>query len=498
MTLNTNDPKRPDYVRPEVVEVAPDLLLIDDLLGGPRAMWESSETYIRRWTDEEDEVYRMRRLCEPVEDLFVRTLSASVGKLFAKPPKVQYPTQEEVLQAHWNNIDGRGTKGDVAVKEFLSDAGAYGLGCIVVDHPSAPAGVTVTGANEGELNLRPFWAFYRRASLLSWVTAIVENVEIAVQLVFAESAEERADDFGTTQVALYRELFVEAGVAQWRLWRAPAEGSDTFTVERSGVFLNRRGQTRGTLPVSVAYAGRRTGWFQATPPLRGVAYANLSHWQYATELKFGRQVSAIEQPVVKGQILGPDGAQGKLGLGWMKGVQVSAEGDFKWEGPSGAGLDQLKQGKVEKEQAIASMGMSFMSRDTRAAETAEAKRLDASAEDATLATAAQAGDDAVNSAWRDHCWFLGIDAAHAPTITLNRDFENTALSPQAVQAIAALVAEGLPPLRAVHILIAGGVIKAPVEDAEEIADEWEAGRQAVEDARREHAEDRDRALRNAA
>lgn len=499
MPINTTDPTRPDYVRPEVVEAAADLLLIDDLLGGPQAMWENSGTYIRQWSDELDEVYNLRRLCEPVEDLFGRTLSASVGKLFAKPPKLEYRANEAVLRAQWDNLNGRGTKGDVALKEFASDTLAQGVGVILTDHPAPPAGVRVTAANESALNLRPFWAFYARTSILSWVTAIVDNVERVTQVVFAESSEEAAGAFGTESVQRYRELFVAGGIAQWRLWRATGdESKPTFTLDGTGVFRNRRGQTRGTLPIAIAYTGRRRGWFQADPPLRGVAYANLAHWRLATELTFGRQVCAIEQPVVNGRMLDKDGNAGTLKLGWMNGVQVEAEGDFKWVGPSGAGLDQLKQGKVEKEQAIAAMGLSFTSRDTRAAETAEAKRLDAAAEDSTLSTGAQAFDDAANQAWQDHCWFLGIDAADAPTVTLNRDFEGTVLSPQAVQAIAALVKEGLPVLRAVQVLIAGGTLKAAPEEAEDIALEWDSARQALADAEADREEAASERFRTAA
>ena len=495
-TLNTNNAARPDYVRPEVVEAAVDLALIHDLLDGPQAMWASSTTYIRKWTDEDKEVYKIRRLCEPCEGLFGRTLSASVGKLFAKPPKMEFGSAEAVIRAHWDNVNGRGTKGDIAAKAFASDAIADGFACIVVDHPAPPVGVRVTAANEAALNLRPFWAFYPRASLLSWVTTTVDNLEIPVQVVFAEAVEERTHTFGTASTTLYRELFVEDGVAQWRLWRAPAEGSDVFTIDASGVFTNRTGQTRGTLPLATGYAGRVEGWFDAAPPLRDVAYANLAHWRLATELTFGRQVSAIEQPVVKGRILpGPGEEVGRVKIGWLTGINVEAEGEFAFVGPSGVGLDQLAQGKVEKEQAIAAMGLSFLSRDTRAAETAEAKRLDAAAEDSTLATAAQGIEDALNHAAELHCWYLGIEKAQAFTITINRDFELTVLSPQAVTAIAKLVESGLPVLRAVQVLIAGGVLKATDDEAEDIAAEWEAGRDAAADAK---ALDAERALDAAA
>ena len=481
MPLNTTDPTKPDYVRPEVVAADKDLSLIHDLQGGPQAMWAASTRYIRRWKEEETATYDIRRLCEPCEGLFIRTLSASVGKLFAKPPTLAFPVSEAELRAHWDDLDAGGTKGDVACKEFAADSIGDGLALILVDHPSAP-GTTVTAANERALGLRPTWAFYARAAVCSWRVATVDNVEILTQIVLREGVEEAAEAFGVATAESFRELYVTNGVAGWRLWRSRDDGK-SFGVEKEDVFRNRTGQTRGTIPLAIGYAGRKDGPLRAAPPLRDVAYANLAHWRMATELTFGTQVCAIEQPVITGDLTGDvDGAPGKVLLGWLKLVKVSAEGDFKWVGPSGAGLAQLKERKEEKEHAVAQMGLSFMARDTRAAETAEAHRLDAAAEDSTLATSAQGIEDAINQAWVDHCWYMGIAAVDAPTVTLNRDYEGTVLSPQHAQAIAALVAAGLPIAQAARTLVLGGFLRADEADIEAIVLEWEMG-QADQQAR---------------
>jgi hypothetical protein len=490
LTANTTDPKKPDYLRPEVTDAAKDLTLIHDLLGGPQAMWDKSGTYIRKWSDEDGAVYDIRRLCEPCADLFGRTLSASVGKLFAKPPKLEYPTQAGTLSALWDNIDAAGTKGDVAVKEFASDAIADGFALILVDHTTAPAGAVVTAANESALGLRPVWAFYERGAVHSWREAVLNNVTVLTQVVLAESAEDEAGAFGVTTVHYFRELHVTDGVAGWRLWRAPKDENEAWVIEREGTFKNRQGKTRSTLPIAVAYAGRKEATFVAAPPLRSVAYANLAHWRMATELCFGSQVSAIESPLVKGAILKADGSPGgALRIGWLAGNQVEAEGDFSFVGPSGAGLDQLEKRVIAKEQEIGAMGLSFMSRDTRAAETAEAKRLDAAAEDSTLATVAQATEDAVNLAWEHTGWYVGLEKASCPTVTINRDFTGTIMSPEQAQAIAALVGAGMPIRVAVATLITGGFLKATEDEVDEIVLEWEAGKADAEARAEEARED---------
>jgi hypothetical protein len=490
-TLNTSDPSKPDYVRAEVVAAAPDLQLIADLLEGTRAMHRNAVTYIREWDAEDRTVWRRRATTEQLYEGFGRTVSASVGKLFATPPQMEWPTQQAVMEALWDNIDGKGTKGSVAAKHFAHDAIADGYALILVDHPAAPDGTVVTRANEAALNLRPRWAFYARSAVLSWRTAVANNVEYLAMLTLAET-EEQASAFGVSTTQYVRELYADGAVAGWRRWRlVEVDGQQSWTLDSDGVFRNRVGQTRATIPVSIGYAGRSHGWCVARPPLLGVAWANLGHWQQASNLRFYRELAAFPQPTIIGNIVDETGTGvGQLKLGplvlvHLKGDGMGGNAEFKWTELTGTALEQVEAGVRAKEQEIAAMGLSFMSRDTRAAETAEAKRLDAAAEDSTLATAGQAIEDALNQAAVDTAWFMGLDATQAFTVTLNRDYERATLAPQMVQAITALVKEGMPVKRAVDMLIAGGVLKATPEEAEDIALEWDAGRVAVQDAEAE-------------
>ena len=68
------------------------------------------------------------------------------------------------------------------------------------------------------------------------------------------------------------------------------------------------------------------------------------------------------------------------------------------------------------------MGMASWPRISRRVETAEARRLDATAENSSLATAASAIQDAWNLGLELHAWYLGIEKAGAPVLTINTDF----------------------------------------------------------------------------
>ena len=78
-------------------------------------------------------------------------------------------------------------------------------------------------------------------------------------------------------------------------------------------------------------------------------------------------------------------------------------------------------------EAMAALGMSFLARDKRTAETAEAKRLDATAENSTLATASQGIEDCANYAFEIHGWYMDIPKDGVPELRINRDYDAIAM-----------------------------------------------------------------------
>lgn len=505
-TIVTGPANLPNFTRSEVTQVSTDLQVVEDLLAGTRTMWEKSQTgaggvpYIFKWQKEDPKVYDIRRKCETVFEGLGRTLNAAVGMLFATAPRVTWNKSEAAMTEIWANVDAAGTAGPVLVKRFTEACLRDGLGAIVVDHPAPPIDpetnqpVPITAANETALGLRPTWALYSRRQIINWRTATVENRKLLTLVVFSERADVDEGDFGTKSVQRYRVLrliLTPSGYqATWRLYEQLAGTSggkaEEFTIAGQGVFRNRAGDLADFLPVSVAYTGRTDAPMCATIPLMGVAWANLAHWQQSTDLRFYRMISAHPQPLVKGE-LAPDAQTGKaqkLGLGPLVAVHVASDGDYLWREIEGKSMVQLESGIKEKLAQMGQLGLSFLTTDTRAAETADAKRLDATAQNATLATAAQGIDDCVNSALEQTAWYLGIDKADAPVLSISRDFESTTLDAQLLTAYVALVTAGFPKRPILEAMQAGGRLPADA-DLDLLEIEWE---QSVVDAQNAKAD----------
>jgi hypothetical protein len=283
--------------------------------------------------------------------------------------------------------------------------------------------------------------------------------------------------------------------ATWVLYEATdkdATREEQFTVKGSGVFRNRAGKVADFLPAAIGYTGRTHAPMVATIPLMGVAWANLAHWQQSTNLRFYRDLCAFPQPTITGT-LAPDiqtGTPGKLRVGPMTAVHLSeADAKYAWTELTGSSMEQIEKGIIEKLAQMAKLGMAFLQADTRAAETAEAKRLDATAENSTLATAAQGIEDAVNSALEFHAWYLGIDKAGAPVLSINRDFESTTLDAPTMLAYAALVRDAGFPMRLVlEAMQAGGRI-GPDEDLDALEGEIAAALAAKQQQEAQAAKD---------
>jgi hypothetical protein len=484
-TVNTKKKNQPDYVRPEVLAAQDDLHLIHDLLAGTRRMHEMADErdYIRQWADEENKVYRIRSRCEQLYNGIGRTLSAAIGMLFQKPPVLTFKVQETVFREDFASIDGAGTGHDVAAKRFAEWALRDGYAIILVDHPSPPTNELVTAAKERDLGLRPTWAFYERQSAINWRVETIGNEQVLTLLVLCELDEAADGTFGVASTTQYRVLRLVNGVATWQVWREPAKGAEEFELVSEGQFLDRHGKAFTRLPVAVAYAGRTDAPFTAVPPLRDVAEANLGHWQQATNLRFYREVASFPQPTVIGELASDSrtGTPIKLKIGPMVVVRLKgADAKFGYTELEGKSLDQVEKGVTKKEHEIAALGMSFLARDKRTQETAEAKRLDATAENSTLATSAQGIEDAWNLALEFHARFRGIPKAEAPTVAINRQYDLVTLGAAEMSAVANLVKAGMPVRQAVQMLHAGGVIVVnEPKDLDLIAFEWEAGAAAA-------------------
>lgn len=487
---------RPSTPRAEYVEAAPDLALVRTLLAGTRKMHLAAPTYIPKWPAEKPSSYKRRSTGAKVYGGLGRTLSAAVGMLFARAPEQKKGGWTTEIEQHWENIDGKGTHGSVFAKRKAEDATADGFTAILVDFPSVPDDTVVHGGNEQELNLRPLWASYARADVLSWRTAVIDNVETITQVVLREGGAVTVGKFGTAARVLYRvcSLVMLPGSVEgqppalgavWVLLEEVKENGEVRVVERArGVFRRKDGHAFRHIPLAIAYAGRTDATLTAHPPLVDVAYANLEHWRVATNLRYYEDLACFPQPTIEGErAADANGVVPPFQLGPGVLVHVTEGSRFLWTEVTGTSIAALRASLDEKKNEIAELGMSFLAKKTRGVETAEAKRLDSTAENSTLATAAQGIEDGINQALIYHAEYLGIEPANAPVLVINKDFDAAAMdAPTMLAYVSAVKDAGLPVRLLLEAWLAGGRIPAGTDlDALELEMEAAAAAKAEQE-----------------
>jgi len=491
------DPTTPAYQRPEVEKATRALTLIDDLLAGPEQMESRSAAYIRPWPNEKPEVYEMRRNADACFGGLLRTINAGVGMLWGKEPSITWgpPAREDRQRAIWYNIDGAGTKGSVLSARLSRLVLAHGYAFLLVDHPPQPVDengnrIAIHAGNEAEYNLRPVVSLYTRRQLVSWRSAVERGVLTTTQLVFREETSQNVDEFGVATQVHYRRLYLSGGRAHWTRYREERDKNDhvIYVEDGTGTFTNRVGQTASKLPVAVAVAGDERAPFVVDPPLLGVAYANLGHWRYSCELAFNRKLSAYEQLVVSGEIRKKRGnASEDIEIGPLKALVLAQGGTATWQGPSGKGLDQLRQGVDEKLGEMDKLGIGFLLPQARANATATETRLDSYAQLASLVQAGKNIQDALNVMHEWVAWYDGAPAAEAAVMTINTNFEAGSLDAGVMNAYVALVKAGFPRRVVLVALQEGGRIPADA-DLDLLALEWEASVSADAEMERLRAE----------
>jgi len=148
-TIPANAPphERPDFKHPAYVETEKARRVSRALMQGTEGVRALGPEALPKWPAEEPGFYRLRARIARLTRYYERTVEAVVGMIVASPPTFAEGPDARIL-ADWEDIDRKGTHGDVFVRELTQEAIVGGFAAILVDAPPVPEGVTLTLANQ--------------------------------------------------------------------------------------------------------------------------------------------------------------------------------------------------------------------------------------------------------------------------------------------------------------------------------------------------------------
>lgn len=427
MTTLVSEQDRPDFQSAVVKAQEPALILCRDVAGGWAKIKARSTTYLPKHPKEQDKNYQIRLNRPTFFNAFSRTLEGLVGMVFRTSPGLATDVPKPI-ETHWENIDKEGNHGEVFLKTVFSDAMEAGHNAILVDFPKVADPAKVTLADERALDLRPYWVHVRKEDIMNLRTSRGPGGErVLEQVTIRFTTHEAKGLFGDEEVVRYRVYRRVNGSVTWETWQAGEDKVPRPTGETGTIAKLTQ------IPLVPIY-GRQTGYFQSVPPLLDLANLNLLHYQTNSDFFHALHIGMVPTLVISG------GPEGSVEAGPNTYLALPQGATAAYLETAGTAFGAARQALEDLKGEMAVLGLSLLQGDKRAAETAEAKRMDKSEKDSALTTAARALEDGVEQCLMFHAQLAGLPTGGS--ITVNTDFAAESLTPEEVNTLSNAVAKG--------------------------------------------------------
>ncbi len=255
MAMQVNTPA------PQVAAMQTDWQLVDDLLGGTKAMRAAGDRHLPKRPLEEVTDYAARLSAATLLPAFAETVKRMVGRVFAEPMLIGEDVPKWIDGEVLPDVDRQGRNLHVFAREWFAEALGYGLSHCIVESPRAE-GVR-TQADQRRAGLRPYLIHVHPRRVLGWKERDGRLVQVRIR--FDRTVDD--GEFGEKTVEQVR--VYEPG--RVRTYEQGARDGAWVQVDDVPTDLQR-------IPLITLYTAR-TGMLTATPPLRELAHLNAKHWR---------------------------------------------------------------------------------------------------------------------------------------------------------------------------------------------------------------------------
>jgi hypothetical protein len=383
-----------------------------------------------------------------------QTVDGLTGVVFRVEPLLGDDVPE-VIKSHCENIDGQGNHLTVFLKELFRDGLRDGHQGVLIDVAPAPVDEEgqpkrLSAGQETRQGIRPYWIQIFPDNILSFRVAVRNGVVILSQLVVKETSEEPDGLFSTSDVTRYRKYKIEAdGRVSFRVWTQDMVDNwndKSYNDPESKGFITNQTE----IPFVAIYCGPKLAPLVTRPPLLDLAYANISHTNVVSDRRNGLHAAMHPILVFKGRRISPKdvntaAGQGQddsqlIGPGVGIDLPATAEADVFYAEHNGTALNTGRDEIQDIEKRMAAQGLAMLQNDTRAAETAEAKRIDKDEKTANLSSAARSLQDGAELCLAFHANYMRLPSGGS--LIVNRQFEVQPLDPAMVTALSNAVGNG--------------------------------------------------------
>ena len=326
------------------------------------------------------------------------------------------------------------------------------------------------------MDLRPTLAAYPAKSLINWRFEGVKGKQKLTMVVLQEFIDAPADEFGHDKQTVYRVLRLRDGVYTQQLYNIDgSEKTEEWVPRMARREGQREGQPLDFIPLQIIGSENNLPDVDM-PPLYNLAEIEIAQYRNIADLEEAGFV--IAQPMLHVDLGETDvntwNEQNPHGisLGSRFGITTKGGNAQIMQAQS----DNLSMALVDsKNGQMAQMGASLVQRGG-GTETAEAARINASAEASVLETVVGNASEGIEASLETMARFAGIDP-DVIEYRLNNQFWETGLDPQALTAVmAARQGNALATRDVIHMIKTGRIEledgREPEQIMEDIANEF--------------------------
>ena len=241
--------------------------IIDDLMGGTKAMRAASDIYLPRWPLEDEKTYNARLAVSTLFPALRETVGQMTGRVFAE--RLNEAEIDKDVAAFTDNVDMIGNNLDIFSSKVFSIGLQHGVSYIVIDYLKSDN--AVTQADVQAQGLRPFASVLTVHDVIGWRTENVRGVEKLVNFRYKRKVVEYTNDFTEEEIDEVVLLTNESHTVYRK-----NEGGQFVEYESHPLSVNNK--PLRDVPV-LAFYTNKTGFFTASPPLEDLAFLNVKHWQ---------------------------------------------------------------------------------------------------------------------------------------------------------------------------------------------------------------------------
>jgi len=357
-----------------------------------------------------------------------RTKAALAGMVFRKDPMYEMPPEMEDMLLF--NADGAGTSLEHIAKEALGGVMDTGRHVILVDYPTIDDSIDFE--TEQNIGARPLILSYHAESFINWKYEKINGRRVLTLAVLVELVQDETNtnEFDHDVVKNYRVLRLRDGVYTQQVYDDGGQAkTEEFVPRMAG------GQPFDHIPLYVIGSENNLPDIDDAP-LYDLAVLNVAHYRNNADLEEAGFICG--QPTLHLNIgdtnpevfaeQNPSGVQ----LGSRSGI-ITQGGSVELVQPEERSL--LVQLKEAKEKEMVGIGARIIQRNGPQ-ETAEAARINASAESSTLDQVVNNLSYALTGALMDVALFMGIrQNIEDIEYQLNTDFFEQSLDAQQLMAL---------------------------------------------------------------